>query len=147
MASMPLDITVRQQVVSILAALALSLVASTHMTAATKVPGVRGPLPVTPASHPFGAADHTRVPQDLASLGYVEEEFLVAGTANVYDWPAPGPAVVRTVGVPYVTRVLVRRPANRARFSGTVIVEMLNPSNLFDLNLAWAISGKQIARS
>ena len=147
MTGMPFDITVRRHLVLALAACALSLVASAPMTAATKVPGVRGPLPVTPTSYPFGAAGHTRVPQDLASLGYVEEEFLVAGTANVYDWPAPGPALVRTVGVPYVTRVLVRRPANRARFSGTVIVEMLNPSNLFDLNLAWAISGKQIARN
>ncbi|MFN7980477.1 MAG: alpha/beta hydrolase domain-containing protein [Vicinamibacterales bacterium] len=115
--------------------------------AASKVPGVRGPLPVTPASYPFGAADHTRVPEDLAASGYVEEEFLVGGTANVYDWPAPGPAAIRTAGVPYVTRVLVRRPAGRDRFSGTVIVEMLNPSNLFDLNLGWAISGRQIVRS
>ena len=48
--------------------------------------------------------------------------------------------------MPYVTRVLIRRPADRARFSGNVIVEMLNPSNLFDLNLGWAISGRQIAR-
>ena len=38
----------------------------------------------------------------LARAGYLEEEFLVAGTANVYDWPAPGPAVVRTASVPYV---------------------------------------------
>jgi hypothetical protein len=117
-----------------------------HADAATKVPGVRGPLPVTTGSYPFGAADHTRVPTDLKAIGYVEEEFLVAGTANVYDWPAPGPAVVRTAGVPYVTRVLVRRPADKTRFSGNAIVEMLNPSNLFDLNLGWAISGKQIAR-
>lgn len=115
--------------------------------AASKVPGVRGPLPVSPTSYPFGAADHTRVPEDLAAAGYVEEEFLVAGTANVYDWPAPGPAVMRTAGVPYVTRVLVRRPIRRERFSGTVVVEMLNPSNLFDLNLGWAISGRQMARN
>jgi hypothetical protein len=115
--------------------------------AETKVPGVRGSIPVTASSYPFGAADHTRIPTDLKAIGYIEEEFLVAGTANVYDWPAPGPAVVRTAGVPYVTRVLIRRPADKARFSGTVVVEMLNPSNFFDLNLAWAISGKQIARS
>ncbi|HUR36070.1 MAG TPA: alpha/beta hydrolase domain-containing protein [Vicinamibacterales bacterium] len=116
-------------------------------SAATKIPGARGPLPVTATSYPFGAADHTRIPTDLKAIGYLEEEFLVAGTSNVYDWPAPGPAVVRTVGVPYVTRVLIRRPASRARFSGNVLVEMLNPSNLFDLNLGWAISGRQIARN
>lgn len=127
-------------------ALVLSLAHAHPGLAASKVPGVR-PLPITADSYPFGAADHTRVPTDLKAIGYVEEEFLVAGTSNVYDWPGPGPAVVRTANVPYVTRVLVRRPADRARFSGTVIVEMLNPSNLFDLNLAWAVSGKQIVRS
>ncbi len=37
-------------------------------------------------------------------------------------------------------------PPTSARFSGNVIVEMLNPSNLFDLNLGWAISGRQMAR-
>lgn len=119
----------------------------TPAVAASRIPGVRGPIAVTDDSYPFGAADHTRVPEDLAAVGYVEEEFLVAGTSNVYDWPASGPAVVRTAGVPYVTRVLVRRPASRTRFSGDVIVEMLNPSNLFDLNLGWAISSRQIIRA
>ena len=106
-----------------------------------------GPLPVTADSYPFGAADHTRTPTDLRVDGYVEEEFLFSGIANVYDWPQAGPAVVRTPGVPYTTRVLVRRPAARARFSGTIVVEMLNPSNLFDLNIGWAMSGRQLVRN
>ena len=83
------------------------------------VPTVEGPLPVSAESYPFGAADHEMVPEDLSKVGYVEEEYLVSGTANVYSWPAPGPAVVRTSGAPYTTRMLVRRPANSARFSGT----------------------------
>ena len=112
--------------------------------AATAVPHVTGPLPVTADSYPFGAADHTMVPQNLSRIGYVEEEYLVSGTANVYTWPAPGPAVVRTPNVPYTTRVLVRRPATRGRFSGNVVVEMLNPSNLFDLNIGWAMMNRQI---
>ena len=111
------------------------------------LPRVTGPLPERPDSYPFGGAAHTRVPTNLTAIGYVEEEFLVSGTANVYDWPKPGPAVVRTPDAPYTTRVLIRRPANRARFSGIAIVEMLNPSNLVDLNIGWAISQKQIARA
>jgi hypothetical protein len=106
----------------------------------------QGPLPVSAASYPFGGAGQTQVPTDLARDGYVEEEFLFSGTANIYDWPQAGPAVVRTVNAPYTTRVLVRRPADRARFSGTVIVEMLNPSNLFDLNIGWALSHKEFVR-
>src|ERR1041385_7734886 len=114
---------------------------------ATPIPKVAGPLPVSAESYPFGAAGHTRVPEDLKKIGYVEEEFLVSGAGNVYDWPAAGPVTVRTANAPYTTRVLVRRPASKAKFSGNVVVEMLNPSNLFDLNIAWAISHKHFARS
>jgi Alpha/beta hydrolase domain len=129
--------------VSILAALVFTAgVAS----AETPIPEVVGPLPVTATSYPFGAADHQLVPQDLARSGYVEEEYLVSGKANVYTWPAPGPAEVRTADAPYTTRVLVRRPAKRTQFSGNVIVEMLNPSNLFDLNIGWALSHDQFMR-
>jgi hypothetical protein len=110
----------------------------------TPVPTVVGPLPVSMDSYPFGAADHEMAPEDLSKVGYVEEEYLVSGTANVYTWPAPGPAVVRTANAPYTTRMLVRRPAARGRFSGNVIVENLNPSNLFDLNIGWAMMNRQI---
>jgi hypothetical protein len=47
-----------------------------QLNAATPLPVVHGPLPVTEDSYPFGAADHTRVPTDLKKIGYVEEEFL-----------------------------------------------------------------------
>jgi hypothetical protein len=130
--------------VAIVAAL---LVTAGAAQARTPIPQVSGPLPVSAESYPFGAADHQLVPQDLARHGYVEEEYLVSGTANVYTWPAPGPAQVRTPDAPYTTRMLIRRPAKRQRFSGNVIVEMLNPSNLFDLNIGWALSHSQFMRN
>lgn len=114
---------------------------------ATNLPQVAGPVPVTAQSHPFGAAAHTMKPQNMADLGYIEEEFFISGQANVYDWPERGKLEVRTADVPYTTRLLIRRPADAARFSGNVVVEMLNPSNLFDLNLAWAISHTQMLRN
>ncbi|PPK92096.1 hypothetical protein CLV92_11761 [Kineococcus xinjiangensis] len=120
--------------------------AAANPAAVPALPEVTGPLPVTATSHPFGGALHQRIPQDLRRSGYVEEEFLVSGRANVYDWPQPGPAVVRTEDAPYTTRILVRRPADRADFSGNVVVEVLNPSNLFDLNIGWALSGPQMMR-
>lgn len=122
----------------------LGVTAAGPASAVTAVPEVTGPLPVSAGSYPFGAADHQLVPQDLARDGYVEEEFLVSGSANVYSWPAPGPAVVRTPAAPYTTRVLVRRPARASHFSGNVVVEMLNPSNLFDLNIGWAMMHRQL---
>src|SRR5215212_8998278 len=74
------------------------------------LPPVRvvGPLPVSADAYPFGAANHTLVPVDLKKVGYVEEEFLVSGVANVYDWTSVGPARVRTENAPYTTRVLIR---------------------------------------
>ena len=128
-------------------AVVLCLLHSSALTAQSPSFRAEGPLPVSATSYPFGAADHTRTPSSLGQVGYVEEEFLFSGLANVYDWPAPGSAVVRTANAPYTTRLLVRRPANRARFSGTVIVEMLNPSNLFDLNIGWAVSHAQFVRN
>lgn len=113
----------------------------------TPLAHVTGPLRVSATSYPFGAADHTLVPEDLSKVGYVEQEYLVSGKANVYSWPAPGPAVVRTPDAPYTTRILVRRPAKASRFSGNVVVEMLNPSNRFDLNIGWAMTHRQLVRN
>jgi hypothetical protein len=115
--------------------------------AGTPLPHVTGPLAVSATSYPFGAADHTLVPEDLGRVGYVEDEYLVSGKASVYTWPAPGPAVVRTPDVPYTTRILVRRPARASRFSGNVVVELLNPSNRFDLNIGWAMAHRQMVRN
>jgi hypothetical protein len=39
----------------------------------TPLPHVTGPLAVTATSYPFGAADHTLVPEDLSKVGYVED--------------------------------------------------------------------------
>ena len=63
---------------------ALCFVARVATAQSAGLPPVRvvGPLPVSADSYPFGAADHTRVPEDLKKVGYVEEEFLVSGVAN-----------------------------------------------------------------
>jgi hypothetical protein len=108
------------------------------------LPRVSGPLPVTATSYPFGGAAHESRPENLKKVGYVEEEYLISGRANVYSWPTAGPAQVRTAGAPYTTRILVRRPARSSHFSGDVVAEMLNPSNLFDLNIGWAMMHRQL---
>ncbi|MBT2188788.1 hypothetical protein KK488_17685 [Sphingobium sp. H33] len=55
--------------------------------------------------------------------------------------------MIRSANNPYTTRVLIRRPGDRAKFSGRVIVEMLNPSNKFDLNIGWAMHREEIMRN
>lgn len=125
--------------------MAASCISTPEPAMPSPLTSIVGPIPQTEASHAFGGAAYALRPEDLGPQGYVEEEFFVSGKANVYDWPATG-AVIRTPDAPYTTRVLVRRPASKARFSGRVVVEMLNPSNLFDLNIGWAIHHDEIVR-
>ena len=64
------------------------------------VPKLTGPIPVTADSFPFLAANRVFQPLDLQKAGYVEEEFIVSGTANVYDWNADGSLTVKTPNAP-----------------------------------------------
>ena len=125
---------------------AAALAGGPSAAADTPVPTVSKPIPVTDSSHPFGGAEFQLRPQNLNREGYVETEHLVSGKANVYTWTSPGAANVRTADAPYTTRILVRRPKQAKDFSGNVVVEMLNPSNLFDLNIGWGLAHKEIIR-
>jgi hypothetical protein len=118
----------------------VALIATQGVHAAVPLPTVTGPIPVTAQSYPFNAASHTTIPQDLTLFGYVEEEYFVSGLANVYDLNTAGTVIVRTAHAPYSTRILVRRPARLRKFSGTVIVELLNPTARFDLDIQWQLS-------
>lgn len=55
---------------------------------------------------------------DLAKHGYVEEEYYLDGVA-----PAITAAGQTLTQAPYITRILVRKPADPARFNGTVVIE------------------------
>ena len=100
------------------------------------LPKVSGPIPVSETSWPFNAADHSVTKRDLSKDGYEEEEYFIHGEANVYDWPAIGKLESFARG-PYTTRILVRRPKDPSKFSGTVIVEALNPSLRYDAPIMW----------
>jgi hypothetical protein len=120
---------------TILIALLTAALARLAVAQGTPIPKVTGPIPVTADSYPFLAADHSMVPFDLAKYGYVEQEFIVSGNANVYDWAADGSLSVKTEKAPYGARILVRRPANASKFSGAVVVEPLGAARRFD----WAV--------
>ena len=94
-------------------------------------------LPVTPDSRPFMGADHLIEPMDLAKSGYTEAEYLVSGTANVYDWHADGSVTVKTPNAPYTGKILVRRPSSPSKFSGAVVVELENSARRFDWGMMW----------
>src|SRR5215467_12417787 len=109
---------------------------------ATPVPKVTRPIPVTANSYPFMASNKSTPAFDLSKVGYVEQEYIVSGTANVYDWAADGTVNVKTPNAPYTTRILVRRPASG--FSGTVVVELMFPARRFDWSMMWGFSHEAI---
>lgn len=79
------------------------------------------------------------VPPLLDSVGYVEREYVAAGTATSYRAVVPQTGDGRWQFEPdsaaaYRTRILVRRPENPAEFSGTVLLEWLNVSGGVDGN-------------
>ena len=75
---------------------------------------------------------------DLASHGYVEEEWFVEGDAPRYralgDLEPDGRwAAERTGAAPFRTRALVRRPLDLSRCNGTVVVEWNNVTSGHDI--------------
>jgi hypothetical protein len=65
---------------------------------------------------------------DLTAHRYEEHEYLVHGTANLYEHDAQLVRRVHTAEVPFTTRILVRRPTVPGAFNGVVQVEPLHPS-------------------
>jgi hypothetical protein len=106
---------------------------------ATPIPTAVGPIPVTADSYPQMTVKRIQQVVDLDGAGYVEEEFFVSGTGNAYDWAQDGSLSVVASGIPYTTRIMVRRPLNASRFSGNVMVELINNSRTYDWPMAWSV--------
>jgi hypothetical protein len=107
-------------------------------------------LPVVPGEPETRSTPFIAWFQDLTLQGYVEEEYAVSGAANIYTYVDDGgqrPEVeVLTPDVPYVTRILVRRPANPKSFSGTVFAEVLNATAGWDGDPVWQSTHEYIIR-
>jgi hypothetical protein len=114
-------------------------------TVLTPLPKVRGPLTTTATSHPWNAAAHGMTPIDLSTRRYVEEEYLIDGRANVYSEASSGGLSYSATG-PYETRLLIRRPSSPSRFSGNVILELINPTSNYDVDIMWAADHEHFMR-
>jgi hypothetical protein len=94
--------------------------------------------PVTGGDHgwAFGAAAF-----DLGAYGYVEEEYFFEGAAARYRHAGNGRSfdgrwtVEVAERAPFKSRMLIRRPADPAKFNGTVIVLWANVSRGYDIAL------------
>ena len=102
-------------------------------------PKVEGPIPVTAESHIFNGAQWQVKPIDLSTYGFQEDEYLISGKANVYNWSPNGNYKTTVEGEgSYVTRMTIRRPTDMSKFSGRVVVEIINPSALYDWTAMWS---------
>lgn len=105
------------------------------------------PMPRTATSIPLSTDILPGAPPQLlvaplAQYGYVEDEYLVSGAANVYTAGGKG---VAKADVPYVTRILVRRPADVSKFSGTIVIEPMR--DLTAWVTAWLEASPYMMRS
>src|ERR1044071_359982 len=107
---------------------------------AVALPTVTGPFASTPDN--FGFAIEGFDVQPPVPDGYVIEEFLVSGVGNLYEFTPTGIRVVSScpaaaasgsTNIPDTTRMIVKRPRRANEFSGTVVIEPLNPSGGFDI--------------
>src|SRR6185295_18058516 len=92
---------------------ALICVGAIAVSAQTVTPAkATGPIASDKDNYAFLSANRVQAVVDLPKLGYVEEEFILSGNANVYDWTTDGALNVKTPNAPYTTRILIRRPIN-----------------------------------
>ncbi|MBC2665428.1 hypothetical protein H7F51_07835 [Novosphingobium flavum] len=99
------------------------------MPAAAKDARWMGPLVETAQSHIFSPAVLPGTAEDKAmkAAGYVQEEYLLTGAANIYGENADGSLFVRTADVPYTTRLILVRPRDPRRFNGIVQMGFTHP--------------------
>jgi len=102
-------------------------------------------VPVTDDSYVFASAERYL---HLSEQGFVEREYFFEGTANVYETVDElGNVAVRTPDAPYVNRIVVRAPADPARSSGNVVVEIINPTSLMEIDRMWIHGYREFVRN
>jgi hypothetical protein len=128
------------------ALVSLALIA-TPAIASVPNPTVTGPIPVNaPPGDPSRDYPQLATQVDIASHGYVEEEYFFEGTATRYSTPALATGGVVSSGHPYKTRMIVRRPTSAKRFNGVVVVEWVNVTSGYNLDAMWQASHDLLMR-
>ncbi len=94
-------------------------------------------IPRTETSTPFAAPAGKC---HFAEIGYAEDEYFQTGTADVYEENEEHQVHTIFESAPYTTRVIIRRPADVTKFSGNVVVEILNASANIDIDRMWVNS-------
>lgn len=101
-------------------------------------------IPVTKLSYPFCSAKKYGL---LDEKHYLEKEYYMQGTANVYHTQENGEIGIRYANAPYLNRFIVRAPEDINAFSGNVILEILNPTSFMDIDRMWILGNRQFMRT
>jgi len=119
---------------------------------------LEGPIPdPSPAGDPLGSPHDTSGGRPVEALAEptVEEEYFFSGAVDVFNYDAfpasrgaaPGDRlIVVKTAQPFKTRMVVRRPASAAAFSGDVVIESMNSTAGFDTAPSWLPSAEYFAR-
>ena len=142
--------TYRQFLGATLMLVATTLAAPHQAAAAVAEPTIVGPIPVTTTpgvgqvrNYPFFATE----PQfNLTLAGYREEEFFIEGTASRYQTPSMADAILISSGHNYRTSMIVRSPVDPAKFNGIVLVEWVNVTSGYGVDLHWHYSREFLTR-
>jgi hypothetical protein len=124
---------------------AVTVALAAGASATVPSPTVEGPI-TSP-----GSAFIASTTFDLAQVGYEQAEYFISGTASAYTNTAPlGTDGMWTVApgetAAYKTRILVYRPTDPRKFSGTVVVEWLNVSGGVDAAPDWTQGHVELLR-
>ena len=131
------------------ASVALSGASSSAQAALPLVPlpTVEGPIPSVTPGDPSRNYPFLATPIDLAARGYVEQEFFISGTACRYNGVGLANGTIANCGLPYKTRIVVRRPVSPASFNGVVLAEWQNVTAQYDIDHYWHESSSHVMRA
>ncbi|MDW4911103.1 alpha/beta hydrolase domain-containing protein [Streptomyces sp. ADMS] len=129
----------------------LLLLAATPTAAATHAAAAAPPTVTGPVTGGNGSPVFYGTTFDLSTVGYRQSEYFLTGTAASYAPTAPLTPdgrwqVTPASTAPYTTRIVVNRPADPARFNGTVVVEWLNVSSGVDASPEWVYTHNELIR-
>src|SRR4051794_19758751 len=97
-------------------------------------PTVYGPIEGGLKGYPW---NKSLFPLKARGYDYTEQEFFFSGNATDLS---------TGLAAPYESRMLVRLPRDRKRFSGLVLVEWLNVTGQSDLETAWPVEAQYLMR-
>jgi hypothetical protein len=80
---------------------------------------------------------------DPKATGHVVEEYIISGTASSYRLNGASAEAAGTA--PYVTRIVVIRPADVGKCNGSVVVEWLNVTGGMDFGPVWNMTRRALA--